>query len=203
MVLTPIETTYANYRFRSRLEARWAVFFDRLGIPWEYEIEGFDLSGVPQQQMPLLGKANWYLPDFWLPTQGSWVEVKPDQPTPVESERVQRLAIAAKREVVIVVGQPWVVAEGGSFESGGYDGKNSGYLYFADGQGCDSSYLLTACPFCGRVDWCFDGWAGRLGCKCPNEKKGVGDFARVQRAYLAARKARFEHGQTPTGTGGI
>lgn len=62
-----IETTYKGYRFRSRLEARWAVFFDALNIKWEYEPEGFDLLG------------EWYLPDFWLPTfnGGMYCEVKP------------------------------------------------------------------------------------------------------------------------------
>ena len=36
-----IETYYKGYRFRSRLEARWAVFFDAAGIKYEYEPEGF------------------------------------------------------------------------------------------------------------------------------------------------------------------
>jgi len=36
-----IETVYNGYKFRSRLEARWAVFFDALGIEYEYEKEGF------------------------------------------------------------------------------------------------------------------------------------------------------------------
>lgn len=63
-----IETIYRGYRFRSRLEARWAVFFDGMGIEYEYEPEGFDL-----------GSAGWYLPDFWLPTfnGGIYCEVKP------------------------------------------------------------------------------------------------------------------------------
>jgi hypothetical protein len=62
------ETVYQGYRFRSRLEARWAVFFDALGIAWEYEPEGFTLSDGTR-----------YLPDFWLPTfdGGMWAEVKP------------------------------------------------------------------------------------------------------------------------------
>ena len=37
-----IETFYKGYHFRSRLEARWAVFFETLGIPWKYEVEGFE-----------------------------------------------------------------------------------------------------------------------------------------------------------------
>ncbi len=66
-MIQAIETRYKGYRFRSRLEARWAVFFDTLGIAWEYEKEGYDL-----------GEAGWYLPDFWLPNLKCWVEIKPD-----------------------------------------------------------------------------------------------------------------------------
>lgn len=44
MNIKAIETVYRGYRFRSRLEARWAVFFDALGLEWEYEPEGFDLT---------------------------------------------------------------------------------------------------------------------------------------------------------------
>jgi hypothetical protein len=40
--MKPIETRYKGYRFRSRLEARWAVFFDAVGEGWEYEKEGYE-----------------------------------------------------------------------------------------------------------------------------------------------------------------
>lgn len=60
-----IETRYAGCRFRSRLEARWAVFFDHLGVTWRYEPEGFRLSNGVN-----------YLPDFQLPELDTWVEVK-------------------------------------------------------------------------------------------------------------------------------
>jgi hypothetical protein len=72
-----IETRYAGCRFRSRLEARWAVFFDHLDIRWEYEAEGFDTS------------AGKYLPDFRIkldaidragPMRWSWFEVKREDP---------------------------------------------------------------------------------------------------------------------------
>lgn len=71
MNLKPIQTFYKGYRFRSRLEARWAVFFDACGVKWEYEPEGFDL-----------GNGLYYLPDFLLHglvgrVEGDlWVEVK-------------------------------------------------------------------------------------------------------------------------------
>ncbi|WP_250029758.1 hypothetical protein [Paractinoplanes maris] len=65
MTFKPIETHYAGCRFRSRLEARWAVFLDHLDIRWEYEPQGYTLPSG----------AN-YLPDFWLPGLGLHVEVK-------------------------------------------------------------------------------------------------------------------------------
>jgi hypothetical protein len=64
-VIKAIETTYAGCRFRSRLEARWAVFFDHLGTPWEYEPEGVVTEDGTK-----------YLPDFWLPEMRLWAEVK-------------------------------------------------------------------------------------------------------------------------------
>jgi hypothetical protein len=38
-----IPTVYKGVQMRSRLEARWAAFFDELGWPWEYE--PVDLAG--------------------------------------------------------------------------------------------------------------------------------------------------------------
>jgi hypothetical protein len=64
-VIKAIETTYAGIKFRSRLEARWAVIFDQTGISWTYEPEGYRLSD-----------GQWYLPDFYLTDLDVWVEVK-------------------------------------------------------------------------------------------------------------------------------
>ena len=44
--LKAIQTEYKGYRFRSRLEARWAVLLDELGVKWEYEPEGYDLGNT-------------------------------------------------------------------------------------------------------------------------------------------------------------
>ena len=63
--IKPIETFYNGYRFRSRLEARWAVYFDSLGIEYEYEPEGYELSDGTK-----------YLPDFYLTSMHMFVEVK-------------------------------------------------------------------------------------------------------------------------------
>ena len=40
------ETYYDGYRFRSRLEARWAVFFNNIGLEYEYEMEGLSLIHI-------------------------------------------------------------------------------------------------------------------------------------------------------------
>jgi hypothetical protein len=59
-----VETVYNGHRFRSRLEARWAVFFDCCGIKYEYEVEGYKTG------------ESYYLPDFYLPEYDTHVEVK-------------------------------------------------------------------------------------------------------------------------------
>lgn len=72
-----IETMYAGTLFRSRLEARWAVFFDELGIKWEFEPEGY-VVGL-SDPIADADRTVHYLPDFYLPNTETWVEVKGDE----------------------------------------------------------------------------------------------------------------------------
>jgi len=88
-----IETRYKGYRFRSRLEARWAVFFDALGLSWEYEPEGFETD------------AGWYLPDFRLVSGGPhpytyWAEVKPQKLNETEREKAFALSSITNMKVI-------------------------------------------------------------------------------------------------------
>ena len=69
-----IETIYNGYRFRSRLEARWAVFFDVLGIKYQYELEGYETKITGEDGN--IEKTIRYLPDFYLPDTRTFVEVK-------------------------------------------------------------------------------------------------------------------------------
>jgi hypothetical protein len=80
-----IETRYKGHRFRSRLEARWAVVFDAAGIEWRYEDQGYEL-----EQTPLLMEngGSYYLPDFWLPQLNMFFEVKGD--LSLEAEQIMR-----------------------------------------------------------------------------------------------------------------
>lgn len=62
-----IQTEYNGLKFRSRLEAKWAVFFDTAKIRYEYEPEGYETEDGER-----------YLPDFYLPDFDLYVEVKRD-----------------------------------------------------------------------------------------------------------------------------
>ena len=78
-----IQTEYKGYLFRSRLEARWAVFFDAMGIEWEYEPEGIVLSDGTN-----------YLPDFYLPHFHCYFEVKRRsiKGTPEEERAISKIS---------------------------------------------------------------------------------------------------------------
>ena len=80
MSIKAIETVYKGYRFRSRLEARYAVMFDALGFEWQYEPEGFDL-----------GEMGYYLPDFFLPKLNVWIEIKGGKATDIELAKCSAL----------------------------------------------------------------------------------------------------------------
>jgi hypothetical protein len=79
-MIRAIGTRYAFCFFRSRLEARWAVFLDALGIVWHYEAEGYELS------------SGRYLPDFQLPGVKCFVEIKPVTLSRPEMRKAYELA---------------------------------------------------------------------------------------------------------------
>jgi len=105
--IKPIETVYKGYRFRSRLEARWAVFFDSFGMAYQYEMEGFKLEN-----------GTGYLPDFWLPkvnlllgadTRDIYFEVKPK--TDLEKTAVEKVVTFSgniKGSIILCFGDPWI-----------------------------------------------------------------------------------------------
>ena len=63
---------YKGICFRSKLEARWAVVFDALGIEWEYEPETFKSTFFGN------GDPIYYRPDFYFPEFDKYAEVKPN-----------------------------------------------------------------------------------------------------------------------------
>lgn len=123
MPIKAIETTYKGYRMRSRTEARWAVFFDSLGIKWEYEPEGFELA------------RGRYLPDFALyhpkTKQRYWVEIKGTTPTASEIAKFDELVFGTGcLGGSIYVGLPyfdWPISDD-TVEYSWYFGESSGFF---------------------------------------------------------------------------
>lgn len=88
-----IETHYNGYRFRSRLEARWAVFFDHAHIKYEYEPQGFELEDGTR-----------YLPDFYLPEYDYYVEVKPPRDNAFEDIERASMFVSHGIDKLLILG---------------------------------------------------------------------------------------------------
>jgi hypothetical protein len=196
--LKAIETRYNGYRFRSRLEARWAVFFDALGITYEYEKEGYDLGGIR------------YLPDFWLPEQKCWVEIKGPELTKEERRKGQWLFTPLEgKDGYEGLTEEMIKADMLAYASGGV-------VYICYGPISENPHILM---FTGHLwDQCmlagwyqcrqckkFVIWPCYVGCACYDPYADWQDrifpyennSPRLMAAYTAARQARFEHGETP------
>lgn len=62
-------TLYRGYNFPTVVEARWAVFFDALGDPWDYDSKA---------EWGLFNPQSYYRPQFLLPRLTAYLEVRPD-----------------------------------------------------------------------------------------------------------------------------
>jgi hypothetical protein len=140
-----IETVYDGYRFRSRLEARWAVFFKAARIRYIYEPECFRLSS-----------GDLYLPDFYLPEVnmrttedegGIYVEVKPSRPRSDELDYLFELSRITGKCVLLIEGMP--ASRGGFFDAEG-DGHYE-CSWKTDGMTWDVGMLFARCYKCLRV----------------------------------------------------
>lgn len=181
-MIQAIETVYNEYRFRSRLEARWAVFFDALDVEYEYEPEGY--------QLPSGG----YLPDFWLPQLQCWIEIKAETPNSRELKLAAELSGETKHWVDIVYGQP------GNQHVLAYRHYNiqtphvcvmglcntCGLLAFGqiNHESDSPCHVYGHCYNCngGIVAWSTEDW------------RVARDDPRLLGAYRIARQARFEYG---------
>lgn len=93
-----IETKYNGYHFRSRLEARWAVFFDAIGLEYVYEYQDFIL--------PNKGR---YLPDFYFPKIDCYAEVKPYNHKNY-FDLCFEFSVIAKKDIILLDGVPDIKA---------------------------------------------------------------------------------------------
>lgn len=187
-----IETEYGGYKFRSRLEARWAVFFDTIDIEWEYEPEGYELPS---------GKR--YLPDFKVKCYGTrgycgekpfelFVEVKGEM-SEGDHERIREFSgfdlegdrVGDTHKVLIVGTIPKVICEDDTSDSDIFD------CYTEDGF---FNYETIDGDFFGAFPSVKGGKFFLMGDEC---QQTGGDLELLVKGYKAARQARFEHGETP------
>ncbi len=176
--LQAIETLYRGYRMRSRLEARWAIFFDVLGVKYEYEPEGFKL-----------GNLGWYLPDFWLETVQMWAEVKRGAFTDMERRKVIALVEVTDFPCLMLDGTP----------------ADQAYYGYEPGEWFDSArteregafltdYVLVEGHHYPANEGRFYTCTGNL----PGDRRIadiIGPHSLPTEPVAAARKARFEHGE--------
>jgi hypothetical protein len=199
MSIPAIETRYGGYRFRSRLEARWAVFFDHMHIAWQYEPQGFIVAGRP------------YLPDFLLTECGTWVEVKG-----AESELDHDLMLAAAELLpeadcireqgprLLILGPiPAPCADGDlgwiglSPVVGSFDGPSDEVSIVDQWWGFGGyhknmrPWVLANTSSSTPVQWDSGPWLSPM--------PDLYEAAAAEAGYEAARGARFEHGQSGAG----
>lgn len=184
----PIETIYKGFRFRSRLEARWAVFFDAMGIKYLYEPEGFCLSD-----------GTCYLPDFYLPDAKQFFEVKGIM-NPTDERKIWMFI--REKSIPVTVGYDDFTFSACNNFTDGYESTGK------------SSSVLMKCNKCGK--YYFIGWEGHWGCPGCGYYDGDGtaqwistgvldtenvlsekfEKTKFKKAVEKAKQARFEHGES-------
>lgn len=70
-----IETPYNGIYYASRTEARWAAYFDHMGINYISEFNAFEIDLEYDDDLKEFD-TDLYLPDFYLPDLQCYVEVK-------------------------------------------------------------------------------------------------------------------------------
>jgi len=180
-----IETCYRGYRFRSRVEARWAVFFDHLGFEFEYEPEGYVLpDGVR------------YLIDFkiTLPNQKIvYCEVKYSEFDDLDPEAIQKLrhfCDGIQQNVVLLPGIPdyriynqLIPNQAANSLTGAIFQDYDPYIRIAD------EYWFSLANF--------DENTGRMAFEFDDRRAGKAFGKNLVKAVNAAKSARFEHGESP------
>lgn len=204
------EVQFMDVRFPSVPHAQWALFFEDLGIPWQFRIMPFSL-----------GAGVTYLPDFWLVEQRAWFQVGDDAHHDEDLNRWEVFARAAERpgcdhsdpefcaearepdcqvpgsEDRVWLPEQWQVTDP-LYSAGGIPVPEQmtdtgpfpntlGTMHTAS----DNWYQWTVCPSCGFVGAEHAGRADRLACghgDSSRDKNGQANHPRLLAAYRLARQ---------------
>lgn len=198
-MIKPIETVYNGYKFRSRLEARWAVFFDAMGIRYEYEHEGFEIEFGN-------GEIIRYLPDFWFPEYRLFGEVKgidcrgqlPRDDAEKMSWMIDFNGPCANGIILLGNIPAPENAETMDWAIWKYTGKGIGYGYAIGDTPPPDAWDLDFIEYSESAPYSFKSWDDLVVTsalyKEPNRYKCA---CRTEKALTKARQARFEFGETP------
>jgi hypothetical protein len=208
-----LPTPYRGIEFRSRLEARWAMFLDLLNVKWFYEYESFDLDGL------------YYVPDFWLPEVqttgieyasdysvvldaegnpkkkidiGLWLEIKPPiSPIVDEEQKCGRLANRTRTRITMQCGEPgWWLPE-----PFGNNGGASSTMFFPSMEedisrfGSDDTYLPCMCLECRKVGFEYEGRSARICKHGESDRNHSYDHREIAAAAERAMFHRFDLGR--------
>lgn len=215
--IAAIETKYNGYKFRSRLEARWAVFFDAAGIEYEYEPEGFELDDGTR-----------YLPDFYLPEFRIYVEIKrkglSGEELETALEKCEKLFWACPCFVGLFMGDPldnkmFLYCCTNTSGGGGYDWHRCEFISQCEADitlavemECDYSPIMN-CEFGDFPEWGYceypNGYRYSDGtylypldyeydsCEAVMPTFEINDNYDFSSEKQKARQVRFEHGESP------
>lgn len=201
-----IETWYAGHKFRSRLEARWAVFFDALGVEWRYESQGFE------------GGGHRYLPDFFLPAFDVWCEVKAGYIVPEDdAEKISAVIMSGAMDgllcafdvprchnALLLLGEvpdPRGIVFLPALQHSAEKGLVSGWaIFFKHGDSgayfrIEPDSVLHSLSSLHRYSNVQDKPGGE-GWSLKAKQVQMPPVQACSDAFLAARSARFEHGQS-------
>lgn len=201
-----IETFYDGCRFRSRLEARWAVFFNAAKIRYVYEPEGFYSKD---------GQA--YLPDFYLPDCNVYAEVKGLKPG-IGAEIKRAIDVMTyNKEILIILPDIPNAEECGVFwlpvyyyhPLCGITGNRCAFLsyeYYED----DAHKIRLVKNFAVGIRCHINAWKPEFiekeifakpdkDMKCNDDfpVRDLFDGPLLRSCFMKARQARFEYGETP------
>jgi hypothetical protein len=178
-----LPTEWHGITFRSRLEARWAIFFDTARIRWLYEPEGYNLP------------SGNYLPDFQLPELRTWIEVKPEGHNERAETLMGELCQATEMNGFVAYGYPDPDRVESWGPAGGCGNYTGGELILSNGDMWDNGYAFCECFICGGIGIEFEARSGRLKCKHGgSDKSHNGGSPTLRAAYTAGWSARFENG---------
>jgi hypothetical protein len=207
-MINAIETRYKGLRFRSRLEARWAVFFDAMNYEWRYEEEGFELHAF--------NEIIRYLPDFHLLNRkypGIYIEVKGSDDK-IDQDKFSKMLDFGG---ILPHGQDNYDGQNGLIILGEIPNQDHGFVchpIYQHHKGIQQNWIYFTTYGMFKVDYSFEGalsyFVGNSLCTFYGLEGSVGGFTckhkffhspyhdpTVWGAYRKARQARFEHGETP------